>query len=116
MVRITILSILSIIISLTTIGCSSESDTMCFTFEQKQCGVDPWTENSDLNDLTTRISSYLGRQGINLKDVTITMSSEATCLACEVCSDGTIITVSIDPNDTSIVQGLDLLNLMAVDC
>lgn len=116
MIRITTLTFFCYILSFISTGCSSEENLTCFTFDEKQCAVDPWANIDLMAPRSTTVRAYFTSLNVELIDLTINVSSEATCLACEVCPSGMSFTITIAKDDASIVQAQDLLNLEEHNC
>ena len=101
---------------LITLGCSSDNEEICYSFDQKQCQVDPWFLLDDETPLQERVQDYLQSESINVKMISVEVIFRTTCLACEVCPDDKRYSVVIDKGDMSIIESLNLLNLSLEEC
>jgi len=116
MQRPNILYILSFFVIL-LISCSSESDGVCYSFDQKQCQSDPWSQSDISAPLQDRVVSYLASQNIDPLSIDIDDNFHTvTCLACDVCPDGPRIFIQIRATDQSKIESLYLLDLMEGNC
>lgn len=106
---------LSLLISI--VSCSATKDTVCYSFDEKQCLFDPWASSDLVNPKEDNIKSYLSTQGIEIKEIYIDMMFHGvTCLACEICPSGPRIYVEIEEQYESQIRTLPLLSLAKTDC
>ena len=108
-----------IITTLVNISCSSDPDdqTICYSFDQKQCGFDSWADANSGDDLDIRVTNYLKSQSIIPVQFKVDEAfHQVTCAACEVCPDAPRFYIEISEADKSKIEALGLLSLMNGDC
>ncbi len=106
-------------------SCSSDEtlavETICFSFEERQCGGDPWLEESGINitdeQKATELRAFLDNQSIAIQGVEVRSNPNLiTCQACFVCATGTTYLVEVDSIVRPQIESLDLLNVQEVPC
>lgn len=106
-------------------GCSDDSssvNTVCFSFDERQCNGDPWladispTSISDEQKLT-ELRSYLSGLSITLRDAQLDVNEDfITCQACFVCATGSTYLIEVDTALALEIESLELLNLQEAPC
>ncbi len=112
------------LIIFTTFACSDDSkdeETICYSFDERQCAGDPWIETigsstSDADKIAA-LKSYLSGESIETLDISIDPDYHTfVCEACYVCPQGPRYTVEISAADSSTITELELLNLEVDNC
>lgn len=99
------------------VSCFESKDTVCYSFDEKQCLFDPWTAADSDNTKEDDIKNYLSTEGIEVEDISIDRAfHEVVCLACEVCPSGPRIYVEIEEKSEAQLTRLPLLSLAKTDC
>lgn len=96
-------------------ACTSSEENTCYKFDMRQCNLDPWSSQDNTLPIEESINSFLRSAEINAISVSYKLTDIATCLACS-CPSGETITVTINEEDASKIELLDLLNLTKEDC
>ena len=103
-------------------ACSEQDEnTVCISFDQRQCDRDPWSEtvdrNSDADTQAEQFKLFLKDRGIETLEIRIDpFFHQAVCEACFVCPDGLRIFLEIKEDQLVEIEGLDPLNLEVIDC
>ena len=106
-------------------ACSSSdtpaANTVCYIFNERQCGGDPWLEEIGTNisdDIrAAELRSYLESQSVAIQGVQILSNPDLiTCQACFVCPTGTSYLIEVDTTMSPEIESLDLLGLQEVAC
>ena len=106
-------------------ACSSSdtpaANTVCYIFNERQCGGDPWLEEIGTNisddQKAAELSSYLESQSVTIQGVQILSNPDLiTCQACFVCPTGTSYLIEVDSTMSPEIESLDLLGLQEVAC
>ena len=99
----------------------NENEDICYEFDQRQCGTDEWalqvTALGAPTPWETNMKNYLEGKGMSVNEVIIDYNyHEFVCEACDICPMEYRFFVKFDPEDLSILEGLNLLNLGAINC
>jgi len=106
-------------------ACSSSDtlavNTVCYIFDERQCGGDPWLEEIGTNitdeQKTTELHNYLEGQSVAILSVQILSNPDLiTCQACFVCPTGTSYLIEVESVIRPEIESLDLLGLQEVPC
>lgn len=109
-------SIINIFVLLSIFSCSDTKDIVCFSFDERQCQIDPWS-SADSNTSVEDIKSYLSTEGVEVEGINIDRAfHEVTCLACEVCPTSSRFYISIEEQYEAQLSKLSLLALAKTDC
>lgn len=114
-----LVSFLAISLMLITYTSCSDSgsteDTVCYSFDKRQCHGDPWIDE-DTDDEIASLKAYLSDEGININTIHEDQGfHEIVCEACFVCPIGPRYYVNIDLADEDLLKELNLLSLNISD-
>ena len=107
---------------LVLIACSKQDEnTLCVSFDQRQCNQDPWSETVDGNANAAtqgdQLKKFLKDRDIKTFQIRIDpFFHQVVCAACFVCPDGSRIFLEIKEDQLLRIEELDPLNLEVIDC
>ena len=107
---------------LTLFSCSDDDkNTICVSFDKRQCMGDPWSSdvdsNADADVQSDQISEYFKSLNIEVENVKVDLDfHQIVCEACFVCPEGPRFFVEAEEAEILKIEALELLNYNFTDC
>lgn len=94
---------------------------ICFSFDQRQCGVDEFTDLVPISDALEsreeKMEEYLESKNVEIEEIRIIDNFyQAVCEACAVCPETHKFFIQIEEEDRATLESLDLFNLTPEFC
>jgi len=117
-IGLVVFSILLFIIS----SCKTQDQNLekgvCFSFDERQCGVDPFTAIGASNTVKeNNLRDYLSKNGVELMQFKfVEQFHEIVCEACTICPEQHRFFIKISESNVVKIESLNLFNLVIEDC
>ncbi len=93
------------------------TDGVCFGFDERQCGVDPFSKTGNNAAKTAAAKLFIEENGIQVLDIDfIENYYEAVCEACEVCPEAYRFIITIPEDKSEQIMTLGLFNISKEGC